>query len=233
VESILQGFATPQNAWHGIYKALLWYAEEVPHIVEANSLREDAWRRRAKQVEAELAQTFRCAHNQVESQIDELMRHPSLRGAQRQNPLGIGFTCAVAYLLRSWVPSYYTILDEPPVGSQGRVFRNIVSPPRRTIDIVALRGNAEYAIVSTKWSIRHDRLRDLLDECTVYKNHRPDLKFLVVTNEFMPARLQQLIENPCIDKVFHINRDLVRLVNNGDGRLVGLEDLSDLCREFP
>jgi len=94
-------------------------------------------------------------------------------------------------------------------------------------------GSTEYAIVSTKWSIRHDRLRDLLDECRVYKDHRPTVKFLVVTNEFMPARLKRLIENPCIDKVFHVNQDLVKRVNNGDGRLSGLEDLSHLHREFP
>lgn len=108
-----------------------------------------------------------------------------------------------------------------------------MNPPRRSIDIVALKDDSEYAIVSTKWSIRHDRLHDFVDECTFYKDHRSELKFFAVTNEFMPARLKRLIENSCIDKVFHVNKDLVSRVNNGDGRLVGLEDLSNLYQEFP
>lgn len=233
VESILQGYATPQEAWKGIYRALLWYEEGVPHIVEANSLRRGAWRQRAKQAEVELARAFRCAPNQVEKRLDQLMKHPSLQGFQRQNFLGIGFICAVGYLLRTWTPSRYTFLDEVLVGAQGHVFQDIARPPRRAIDIVALVDSTEYAIVSVKWSIRHDRLRDLLDECRVYKDHRPKVKFLVVTNEFMPARLRRIIENPCVDQVFHVNRDLLLRVNEGNGRLIGLKDLSELPREFP
>lgn len=215
--------------WKGVYETLLWYTEEVPHIVEANSLREGAWRKRAQRVEGMLAKAFACSPEDVEGRLDQLMKQPNLQGEQRQNPLGIGFVCAVAGLLRYHCPNY-TFLDEAPVGTA--VFKDVKHPPRRAIDIVALKGGKERAIISVKWSIRHDRLRDLLDECTVYKKHRPKLKFYVVTNEFMPARLRKLIEDPCVDEVFHVNREMVLEVNNGNSRLVGLKDFGDIIVEF-
>lgn len=219
----------PAEYWKGVYKALLWYAEGVPHIVEVNSLREGIWRKRAQRVEGTLAKVFACPLEDVESQLDQLMKHPGLQGRQRQNPLGIGFICAVAFLLRHYCLNY-TFLDESLVGTE--VFKDVKHPPRRTIDIAALKGGEERVIISAKWSIRHDRLRDLLDECTVYKKHRSKLKFYVTTNEFMPARLRKLIEDPCVDEVFHVNRELVLMVNDGNNRLVGVNDLRDIVTEF-
>lgn len=230
-ESILQSYTSnPAECWKGIYKALLWYAEGVPHIVEANCLRRGIWRKRAQQVEKTLAKAFSYAPGSVEKQLDQLMKHPDLRGIQRQNPLGIGFTCAVVYFLRHHCPDY-TFLDEAAVGTQ--VLKEVTHPPRRAIDIAALKDGKEQAIISAKWSIRHDRLRDLLDECAVYRESRPELKFYVVTNEFIPARLRKLVENPCVDEVFHVNREIVLAVNDGNDRLVGLKDLKDIFKEFP
>ena len=58
------------------------------------------------------------------------------------------------------------------------------------------------------------------------------LKFYAVTNEYDPARLSKVIEDYCIDGVFHVHRTLVTDVAEVDGRLEGLLDLSELLTRF-
>ena len=61
----------PGNAWKGIYRLLMWYEHGVPHIIDADKLKQGPWRERAKLVEK-----------------------------TRQDPLGIGFVEALLFFLR-------------------------------------------------------------------------------------------------------------------------------------
>ena len=90
----------------------------------------------------------------------------------------------------------------------------------------------ETAIISAKWSIRHDRLKDLLEECSYFKSVRPGIRFHVATNEYMPARLERLAASTCIDNVFHVRTALLRLANPGVPHLAAIRDLSDLFTLF-
>ena len=53
------------------------------------------------------------------------------------------------------------------------------------------------AVISAKWSMRHDRLSDITNECPVYKaahqriyrQSQTGLSYFVVTNEYDPSRL--------------------------------------------
>ena len=89
-------------------------------------------------------------------------------------------------------------------------------------------------IISSKWGIRHDRIRDPQEEADTYKREEPSLRFFVVTNEFDNARLQKLLTYPTIDGVFHLRRELVRQVYMGmPNELAGLRDLTELFALFP
>ena len=82
--------------------------------------------------------------------------------------------------------------------------------------------------------MRHDRIRDPQEEADTYKQHEPNLKFYVVTNEFDSARLKQLLNYSTIDGVFHINRDLVWQVYGGSPPdLANLKDFTDFFPLFP
>jgi hypothetical protein len=113
------------------------------------------------------------------------------------------------------------------------VFPGMSSFGRRSVDALALQGNLPYAVVSTKWGMRHDRIRDPQEEADRYKAELPDLKFFVVTNEFDSARLGKLVGYPGIDGVFHVRRELVSRVYDGiPGPAAGLKDLSELFPLF-
>jgi hypothetical protein len=88
-------------------------------------------------------------------------------------------------------------------------------------------------VISSKWGIRHDRVRDPLEEADTYKQQIPSLKFFVTTNEFDSARLQKILTYPSIDGVFHVRRDLVwQLYGRKIAELANLKDLADLILLF-
>jgi hypothetical protein len=99
---------------------------------------------------------------------------------------------------------------------------------------VAFLHGQPYAVISSKWGVRHDRIRDPQEEADTYKQQEPSLKFYVTTNEFDSARLQKLLTYPTIDGVYHVNRDLVWQVYGGvPNELASLKDLTDLFPLFP
>jgi len=151
---------------------------------------------------------------------------------QRQNPLGIGFVESLLLLLQRFSSEKYSFLPEGAIGKA--VFPEIRSAeaPRSCPDIVAVADGSEVAVVSAKWSLRHDRLKDLKDECGYFKTVRPRLKFYVVTNEYNPARLDKVISDYRIDAVFHVCKRLVVDIAQVNGRTAELKDLSELLQLF-
>jgi hypothetical protein len=102
------------------------------------------------------------------------------------------------------------------------------------VDIVAFREDQPFAVVSSKWGIRHDRVRDPLEEADTYKQQVPSLKFFVATNEFDNGRLQKILTYPTIDGVFHVRRDLVWQVHGKAAqKLASLKDLTEWFAYFP
>ena len=219
------------NAWRGVYQLLLWFEHGVPHIIDADKLARGVWRARADNVAAALAEEFGCAIGDVPSQVDLLLESSIFeKPPQRQNPLGIGFVSALLVLLERFSSPDYRFMPEEAIGET--VFRGIREAPRSAPDIVAVRGDTEIAVVSAKWSLRHDRIKDLKDECNYFKTLMGSLKFYVATNEYDPARLNKVLEDYRIDGLFHVNRRLVVDVAQVDGRLERLFDLSRLLQQF-
>jgi len=226
---------TPADIWIAIYCLLLNYEHGVPRITDSNRLKSGAWRERALQVEQALTEALQCKPPTLEKQLDVLMRELYPPGVQRMNPIGIAFACAIVYLVQCFSPGQYEWKMEAKIGVD--VFPNLTSFRRRSVDIVAFQQGTPStitAVISSKWGIRHDRVRDIQEEADTYKQQVPSLKFFVVTNEFDTARLQKVLTYPTIDGVFHVRRDLVWQIHGEvTDELANLRDLTELFSFFP
>jgi len=242
------------TAWLGIYQTLLWYEPvnwvgftELPHIIEADQLRPSerkkrtwkkprAWQRRAQALTEYLGAQLGCPSDNVPQKVDLLMRQPDYAEMQRQNSLGMAFVGLVQHVLERFGSP--TVLYEAEVDANA-IFPGITFPGRSgapRIDILAKCDGIPRAIISAKWSVRHDRLNDITNECPVYKAayeriyrqaRREHLLYFVVTNEYAPARLNKMLDDPCIDGVVHIHKKALVEVCELDARLTRLIDLAD------
>lgn len=246
------------TAWLGIYQVLLWYEpvnwlgfRELPHIIDADKLRPNStakkrswknptvWQRRAESVTEYLAQQLECSPSSVSSKVDLLMKQPNYEDMQRQNTLGIAFSGLVRYILEKFGSrgvSYQTEVDAATI-FPGITFPGRSGTPR--IDVIAKIGDIPRAIISAKWSMRHDRLSDITNECPVYKaayeriyrQARQDkFLFYVITNEYDPSRLVKILNDTCVDSVVHVHKTTVVEICDLDGRLARLTDLADFIK---
>lgn len=225
---------TPDTLWQSIYRLLLDYVHDVPRITDANRLRKGVWQQRAKQVEQILAQALKCSPNGVKAQVDILMRNHYATDVQRMNPVGNAFACSIVYAGRKFGNSVYRWAMEVPVKDVFPILNEaeIERLNRKALDIVIFKNDVVFAVISSKWGTRHDRLRDQHEEADFYKHHLPTLKFYVATNEFDSGRLQKLLRYPAIDGVFHVHNNLVNIVYSSLPELVNLKDFTDLFLLF-
>jgi hypothetical protein len=247
----------PATAWLGIYQTLLWYEpvnwvgfSQLPHIIDANQLRPaspqlqrtwtrpNRWQRCAASVAEYLAQHLNCTVADVPDKVDRLMKHLSYAGMQRQNSLGIGFAGLVMHILRKFGSAAIEYETEVHATT---LFPDISLAGRSTAsrgDLIARVEGVPRATISAKWSVRHDRVNDVTNECASYKDAynqkygytgKP-LFYFVVTNEFEPARLTKMLSDPCADGVVHVHKDAVTQVCGMNGRLEDLMDIKDLIQ---
>jgi hypothetical protein len=246
------------TAWLGIYQTLLWYEpvnwagfSDLPHIIDSDKLRPSSpakkrqwggpqpWQIRAQAVSEYLARRLGCSVGELPHKTNLLMKHPAYEGMQRQNSLGIAFAGMVKHMLEKFgsaAISYETEVEATAI------FPGIAFPGRSVtprIDLLARRNNLPRAIISAKWSVRHDRLSDITNECPVYKAayeriyrqaRRDHLLFYVITNEYDPAHLDKMMDDTCVDGVVHVHKSAVVDVCGLDGRLTRLIDLADFVR---
>jgi hypothetical protein len=156
----------------------------------------------------------------------------SQRSKRSLNPIGIAFGCALVYLIQRFGTGDYRWILEAKIRID--IFPKLTGFRRSSVDIVAFKGKTPFAVISSKWGIRHDRVRDLQEEADVYKREIPSLKFFVATNEFDNARLQKVLTYPAIDGVFHVRRDLVwQAYGESRDQLARLKDVTELIAMFP
>jgi len=186
-------------------------------------------------VEAYLAEQLACEPREVERLVGRLYSLPGYRGVQYNNIVGVAFPALLAHVLKNMGGSYVQYMLEQDARS---FYPGIEFPGRSTtprVDVLVVREGIPRAILSAKWSVRHDRVSDITNECPVYKaahnrihRGRWPLEYYVVTNEFNPGRIAKMIGDACLDGLIHVHSKLVRDVCGFDGRLDGLLDLSDL-----
>ncbi|MGI0013595.1 MAG: hypothetical protein ACREBU_09165 [Nitrososphaera sp.] len=243
------------TAWLGVYQTLLWYEpvswltfNSLPHIIDADKLRPASparkrtwsspsiWQKRAEAIDLYLAAKLECSLPEVPGKTDLLMKHPEYEGMQRQNTLGIAFAGLIKCILEKFgfVELAYETEVEATTIFPGITFPGRSGTPR--MDVLVKYNNIPLAIISAKWSVRHDRLSDITNECPVYKAayqriyrqaQRNYLLYFVVTNEYDPARLNKMLDDSCVDGVVHVHKAAVIEVCGLNGRLERLIDLAD------
>lgn len=249
------------TAWLGLYQTLLWYEpvnwlgfSALPHIIDADKLRPasparkrtwkspSAWQRRAEALGIHLAEQLGCSVDSLPTKTDLLMKQPDYEGMQRQNTLGIAFVGLIRHILEKFgsvAVSYETEVKADTI-FPGITFPGRSRAPR--IDLLARRSDIPRAIISAKWSVRHDRLSDITNECPVYKAayqriyrqaRRAPLLYCVITNEYDPSRLSKMLNDTCVDDVVHVHKAAVIKVCDLDKRLTQLIDLADFINATP
>jgi hypothetical protein len=248
-----------ESAWLGIYQTLLWYEPinfmgfiNLPHIIDSDKLRPSSparqrkwtkpsiWQRRAQAISIFLSEQLNCQESDLPQKTNLLMKHPDYEGLQRQNILGTAFVGLFNHILNKFGPSTVTNHTEVDANS---VFPGITFPGRSVtprIDLLIKKEGIPLAIISAKWSLRHDRLSDITNECPIYKaafervyrSVRGDnLIYYVIKNEYDPARLNKLISDSCVDGLIHVHKHAVTNICQLDGRLSNLVDLHDFVMQ--
>jgi hypothetical protein len=246
------------TAWLGIYQTLLWYEPinwvgfgDLPHIIDADKLRPaspakkrswsnpTAWQKRAYELTVYLAEQLKCEVNSVSHKFDLLMKQSNYDGMQRQNTLGIAFSGLIKYVLEKFSSTKFSYETEVEAI---KIFPGITVPGRSgtpRIDLLAKGNDMPRAIISTKWSVRHDRVNDITNECPVYKAayeriyrkvRHDHLLYYVVTNEYDPSRLNKMLDDSCVDGIVHVHKAAVVDVCKLNGRLTRLIDLSEFIQ---
>jgi hypothetical protein len=242
------------TAWLGIYQLLWWYEHGLLHVREANDLlRSKTWQDRARAAEAYITQQLGVPRNQLPQLVDRMIRlprwSPGGMPVQRQNPLGRGFRVLVGEVLTRWGDPRFDYREEefaaawfPGMSLPGRS-RN----PRMDVLAVEIARKRPAAILSCKWSIRHDRISEPTNECTAYKGAAiqqqiMNLRYYVITNEMDGQRLDKVLDQPCVDGLVHVHLGLVRYVLGSltaamnaaitARRLFDLSDFVDLTRRW-
>lgn len=229
---------------------MLWYESiaiipgrtGLPHIIDANRLTSPisargelrVWQARAVAVEKYLADQWDVDPSRIAGMVDKLMKMPPYAGLQRQNIVGSAFAGLVKHAMELFGSQKVTY--ELEVAGE-KAFPGVQLPTRTGepfIDILVRKEGRNQGIISTKWSIRHDRINDLTSECRAYKNAArftdTQIFYYVATNEYDPARVEKPLTDKCIDGVVHVHKPLVTEVSGLNGRLTEFLDLSELIR---
>lgn len=172
---------------------------------------------------------------------------------KRQNVLGEGFEDLLQLLVLqvARVPTKRIIIrkraDTLP-GFQGKTTRDRIEAP----DMAIIARKRTDQLASIKWSLRHDRQKQLSDELDCYVDllsQKGFPRYILVTNEYDPGRLVNANglarRGQKVDCIYHINLDLLLKVLADhpkaadlkpliqSGRLRSLEDfLNDLQKAF-
>ena len=173
---------------------------------------------------------------------------------KRQNVLGEGFEDLLQVLMTnvSHVPESHIVVRQRANKLPGFQNRKTTRERTEAPDIAIVRNNRTELLASVKWSLRHDRQKQLSDELDCYVDLLSQSKFpqyVLITNEYDPGRLVNTDglnrRGQRIDRIYHINlelllgalhnhervRDLRPLI--AAGRLRSVEDfLSDLSRQY-
>jgi len=139
-------------------------------------------------------------------------------GSNRQNVLGEGFEDLLRLLAVrvAGVPPEKIVMRRKANDLPG--FQREPEQRRRieSTDMVIIEGRRTALLSTMKWSLRHDRQKQLTDELDCYVQLLSQDRFpeyVLVTNEYDPGRLKNSSNlssrGKALDRIYHINPDLL------------------------
>ena len=246
---------TIATAWHGIARLLLscdvWRHEwqRFHGIVvyrEANDFKigrsgPNVTMRRGGTLTAQLANELAVPRTAICNEIAAYWRHPDIAHLQPHNLVGHAFRSLTVHILETFGDPGIAYAEEvsPYEEFPGQHFTTRSNNPR--IDIVARRGNATAALISSRWRFRHDRV-DVIEEAMAYapaaRRHNPDCRLYACVGEFAPNRLDKVLSNcppvqphGALTAAVHFAPALITIGLGIDGRMANLRSLRWLANE--
>jgi hypothetical protein len=217
----------------------------IPVLMERNNYRVSDGRpnqqvRDAQRVAAFMAKELGIGQGDLCDELGLFFRQPQVAHFQPNNIRGHAFRSLIAQTLASYGDSGLTIREEQPAHS---LFPGHPLGTRSTnakIDIVVTRKTLLVALISTRWTYRHDRV-DLLDEAHACvppaRRQNPGCVYYGVVAEFGTARLKKVIsqtdrvqKHAVMGPLVHLNPELAGPVIGRDGQLTHLMSLADFVR---
>jgi hypothetical protein len=210
----LLGDLTRQNAWKYVYACVLW-AEPIggtPYLHLNDRLSTQGGKELALRGEEYLkANLFNDPALDVKEGIDRIgkayaaervSQGLSATGWQRNNVTGGSFEATLQVLihrLNAVMPSRSPNL---------RTLRGFELAPKgyHSRPDLALFSAADFRLlISTKWTMRKERLGTFLHEAYFYRQRRADLQVAFVVSEFNLNILEYLVGDPLVDRVYHVH----------------------------
>lgn len=227
------------KAWRALYGS--------PVLMERNNYKisllgkRNQCLREADAVRGYLAEKLGVSSEDVCAHIGEFFRQPNIASLQPNNPRGHAFRSIVTRFLERFGDPQLDLFEEvsPHDRFPGFSFSGRSKEPR--MEILATRNEKPVAILSVRWTYRHDRV-DMIDEAREYmpaaRRANPNVAFFGVTAEFVAARLKKVIavtepvakRGAALTRLVHLNAFLCRELLGHDGELAHLWSLSDLAR---
>jgi hypothetical protein len=221
------------------FDSSLIITEEITDIVEANEELLHTSTAYVPDVDlvAEFATMLATQANMAQPQAEIFARQLVARARfyftverKRQNILGEGFEDLLQMLMIrvGQVPQSDIIVRQRAntlPGFQSPTTRERIEAP----DIAIVKNNRTELLASVKWSLRHDRQKQLSDELDCYVELLSQERFptyVLITNEYDPGRLVNTDglarRGQKIDRIYHINLELLL------GALYNHERIKDL-----
>ena len=224
VENVLPpllGELTTNTAWAYVYAITMW-SENVSghdylHIVESDKLNTAAGRKLADRAAAYLSEHLvtgkSCDPFKIVDQIGSAYRAERAnqglgppKKARDPNVTGAAFETSLQVLIGklsgvtpSRTPDLRTLqgFELAPTGYHSRP------------DLVLFGPRDFRLLISTKWTLRKERIGTYLHESYFYRRRRPDLQIAFGVNEFQPNILRHLSTDPLVDRVYHVNKRML------------------------
>jgi len=151
--------------------------------------------------------------------VQRVRQHVTLEN-KRKNLVGEGFEDVIAAVIRRAIPpGALDVSTRTPLQTVPGFANEKTGEKPNKVDVVVLRAaGGVRTLVTAKWSIRADREKQFQAEFSNYVAAKSDLKpfeYVLVTNEFDPARLVRACEAmaanaPMFTAVVHINTAALR-----------------------
>jgi hypothetical protein len=209
------------TAWRYLFAAVAWFQplKDGPYLHLNDQLKNKGGKALAKRGEEFLKANLAPGSNLEPTElIDQFaQRYTKERDAQgitekwqRNNVTGNSFEAALQVLIHRindvWparTPSLNTLrgFELAPEGYHSRP------------DLVLFSAFDFRLLISTKWTLRKERLGTYLHEAYFYKQRRPDIQVAFVVSEFNLNILDWLAHDPLVDRVYHVNLPMLLAVH--------------------
>jgi hypothetical protein len=197
---------TEQTVWNFLLRLNLAYRNDLPAIVESNLLSGNGiWVQRARTVSAWLRVNL-ASRSLSDAELSQRLGVAHRSDPNRETQSGLALEDGVAYLIEKFcgvtpmVRRNFHDVAEHALLRKGEADQ---------IDLMIERRGKLLAAISCLWTSRRDRVGADVYDSVVFKQRRPEVPFVIVTNEYQASILQSLLASRYVDAVYHVSKQVL------------------------